>query len=429
MALKVYQPTRALQILEAARFGVMLLISAFLSKIWGSGDSLLFYERFIFWQGAFSFFWVWASGRLLLTEAKREAGTLSYTFYLTLSGGLLSGALVAVVLCPITSFGQTIPYAFAAFLQLFSVHFEYYYFSQEKYKELLLTAFLTFGLQFFIIVGGAGIDAGLIVIGWSLVGLYLIRAILFIFFIQKNKLLLSFSKANARAYWSRFGPLAGVAILGGLGVYWTGWLVETFAASEFVAYRYGARELPFFTAFANAVSAASAARLTEENTFSDQLTHLRNETGRLILIFAPIAALLILFSDFIFETVYTRAFMKAADIFRVYVLLLVPRLFFPQPILLALSRQKFLFRVAVAELLLHCTLATIFVWYWGAIGAAYATLFAYIFEKIPQIYYLTTRENIKISYYVPIKRLILAAITIGICFVFVELKTILLDKK
>lgn len=352
-----------------------------MSRIWGKGDVLQLYETITFWQSGLSFFWIWGTNQLLITESSKEPYAFVNTFYVNVIGALF--ATIAIVFILSTVATEQVAIALWTFTTLASTLLEYGLYVKKRYISLIIVAVLSLGTNFILTIGGAYWQFSLEQIALALACVGLGRLVL-ISTLWKNEFThFPFRIAEILIYLKRMLPLSLAASIGGFALYWDGWLIQAIKPDTFLAFRYGARELPLALALANALSAATAHRFAQPDiNITHELKRLLNETQRLILILFPISAFLYLGAKTIFSFLYGNDFLLAASVFQIHLLLVLSRVLFPQALLLGVGKRIGLLKASVAELALHIVLSSIFIPFWGALGAACATFIAYLFQKI-----------------------------------------------
>ena len=195
-----------------------------------------------------------------------------------------------------------------------------------------------------------------------------------------------------------------------------------YSNADFAIYRYGARELFFVTLMANAFSNAMSAELSTHHNngnIAEGIASIKNRSTRLMHLLFPVTILLLLGSKYIFPLVFTAQFSASVPIFNIYLLLIISRLIFPQTVLLGIQKNKVLFRATAIEWVSNIILDAVFILFFmqfghGMEGVAFATVLAYLLEKIILAWYCG-KEGISFASYVPVKEWVLySGITIGV---------------
>lgn len=176
-------------------------------------------------------------------------------------------------------------------------------------------------------------------------------------------------------------PFTGAILASGSADYIDGFLVRHyFDNQDFSIYRYGARELPYVLILANALSTGLLPLLHQDK--ASGLLAIKKRSLLLMHLSFPAAIALMIFSNELIALFFTDQFLPAAAIFRVYLLIVIPRLFFPQTIIQALDGGKWIFISASIELLLNFCFSILLLHYLGLAGIALGTLLAFLFDKL-----------------------------------------------
>ncbi|MCB0686871.1 MAG: polysaccharide biosynthesis C-terminal domain-containing protein [Saprospiraceae bacterium] len=211
-------------------------------------------------------------------------------------------------------------------------------------------------------------------------------------------------------------PLSLYSGLGLLAQIFDAWLVNYHFKdlSVFAIFRYGAKEIPGAVALASAFSASMVALFVMDERGG--LKRLKEGSLKFMHIFFPLSIVLVLFSDNLFSWMYNDDFRRSADVFNVYVLLMLSRWVFPQVVLMGLGKHKDIFWVSVIELFCNILLSLILVNYWGIAGVAVGTLIAFWLEKLIMVYLLQIRYNINVNDYIPSRYFLLYSISLVCAF-------------
>ena len=105
---------------------------------------------------------------------------------------------------------------------------------------------------------------------------------------------------------------------------------------QFMIFSYGAKELPVILLMAGALSTVSSGQIAKSlknGADAGALTKLKNESIKLMHLFFIPSMLLFFFSDEIFGFVFNKTFGESGPVFNIYLLLVIPRLLFPQAVL------------------------------------------------------------------------------------------------
>ena len=142
------------------------------------------------------------------------------------------------------------------------------------------------------------------------------------------------------------------------------------------------------TGLSNAFVPKIAASLKLQATSSElaaynlQLAAFKNKTTQLFHILFPMTIVLMLLSKQLFPIVFNPAFARSADIFTIFLLLLISRALFPQTILLALKQTKILLFISIIETISIVLLSYLGIYWLNTEGVAWALVFGFLLEKI-----------------------------------------------
>jgi len=438
-----FGPATALQLVQLARFGVQLMAGVALARWVGNGPLLAGYESLLLAANLFSFVWFSALPNWLLpsfggASAAIRPQVIRAALRTSHLAGLLSGALAALYLAWGTDLDAQTLLACGAFVT-FSVAAlpgDFALFLGRRYRAMWLYGSTTALLQGLAAVvpaymGGDFADTALALMAAAVVR-YLTGTVMLQGYVRQLLAEVdgtgrpaSAQAETLKALTLKLWPLLGVALFAGLAEPLDAALIRAFFdEADFVLFRYGARELPIATILAAGFSAAWSARIAEaqkEGKLGQALYRLRRTTIPLMDMLFLLALVLMYGAPYLFEAVYGPDFAGSATVFQGYLLLTCSRLLFPQAIVLGLQRGGLMFRVALAELLLHVGLSVAFLPVFGPMGVVYATVTAYAFEKVLLIYQLH-RMGLGPQYYVPLGRWVLYSAALVLAYVAEQMR-------
>jgi hypothetical protein len=260
----------------------------------------------------------------------------------------------------------------------------------------------------------------------SFYGLLLVAAIRFIWLIvvliQNNSLTINYLQLKRFIKFSL--PLMAYALLNGFTMTFIFWIVGRHLAGDtgaFAVFRFGAREFPLVAALTTGLSNAFVPILSEKCQISgfkfpkipvkSEIEHqkaqntegsfseLKNETTRLWHILFPSSIGLMLTSKYLFPIIFNPAFAKSADIFNIFLLLLLSRALFPQTILLALKQSKTLLLISIIETIFIVIFSFLGIFWFYTEGSTWALVLGFLLEKIIIIAVLKFRYSIDFQDY------------------------------
>lgn len=418
----------ALQIFQILRFSTTLLIGILLIKVFGlSTAEISLYEILLFLGNFVSFFWISAGQKGLLSlfpsYPPKQQAKLLFNIFLVL---FLLGLLAALGLY----FGQVylIPsltqYQQLAHIPLLCIYLvfiapsyltEYIYLLKKEESAIIRYGFIVHGLQLAAVfipislgLGIGGLFTGLVL--WSLfkfvwLGSLLIKYATFSFnwLLQKHFLLLLL-------------PLGLHTLLGGGMEYIDGFIVTSHFEDEkvFALFRYGARELPLVSILVAALVATLIPLAVEKEQVA--IGRIKKEIKKLSLWLYPITILLMVVSPYLYPLVYNEDFALSAKVFNIYLLVISSRVLLPQVLIYSRKHNYILVISAVVELLVNLSLSLYWVGDYGLEGIAFATVIAYLVNKILLISYNHYQFGIPITDYLDLKSYIIFNILLFVIF-------------
>jgi O-antigen/teichoic acid export membrane protein len=129
---------------------------------------------------------------------------------------------------------------------------------------------------------------------------------------------------------------------------------------------------------------------------------------------------MMIFARWLFPRVFTPEYIRSADIFLIYLLLIIPRLIFPQTIIIGRKRTRITLIAAILELSINIPLSLYLIQDYGTVGVALATLIVYVIEKLFLIGYVWIKMKIKPSEYIPLRIYTVYSALIILLFVLID---------
>ena len=117
----------------------------------------------------------------------------------------------------------------------------------------------------------------------------------------------------------------------------------------------------------------------------------------------PLSIVLILVSPFIYTYVYSNEFIASAQLFNIYLLILITRILLPQVVMYAKQRNGALLGMTFVELIINVSLSIWWSQSIGLAGIAYATVFANIAHSLMMIIYNKVNLEVSPTSYIPFK--------------------------
>ncbi len=421
----------ALQFFQIARYGALMLIGILLAKSGIGKTAIGHYETFLLISGAFTLFWVNGFLKVMMpvytekNEVQRPV-IIFNIFLLLLFFSILAAVLMLFINQPFSVIllkGNQVPMpVILAFYIIFnspSLLTEYIYLVKKLPKHIIVYALVVFSVQIIAVALPALLGHGLNVILPSLLGVSMLRFIwLLVVLYQHSERKVQFSFMSE---FLRYGsPLVLATLLSSSARYIDGFIITShFSPDEFAVFQYGARELPLAMLLSNSLSMAMLPSLAREKIDSP-LAEFRSEVYRLFWILFPVSILLMFTSHWFYPLVFSAEFAPAATIFNIYLLLVISRILFPQTILTAKKMNRSIVRASFFEITLNVGLSLILVQIIGLEGVAYATVLAYLCEKVYLAIVCKRKLKISIMQYLPFRLYIVASVLLIVSFIIVE---------
>jgi O-antigen/teichoic acid export membrane protein len=422
-----------LQFFQLFRFGILLLISIIFSKSSLSQGEIGIYETFLLIAGGVSFFWIsgliqslmplFKSNRSLAEDGENSPvlfnSALLMLFMSTLAGVVvwLADDFLADILSLHTS---SVPYLkiLVAYIILSGPNnlIEYIFLLKNQSKKIIIYAIVSLSLQLIFVTTPVllGYDLGYGLYG--LVAVNMLKFLLLMVLIRRYSRI-SFSPAYLREHILLAAPLVFSVLLSGSANYFDGFLVSYhFDEAKFAVFRYGARELPFVVLVANAFSNAMIPEFTLDAGREMAMEKLKQRSAKLMLILYPLTIVFLLTSRWLYPLVFNPSFIESATVFNVYLLLIFSRLLFPQTILVGWKKTRAIMVSSMVEVIINISLSIWLIQVMGIVGVAWATVIAYMAQKLVLMAYLWIRKNISPLAYVPVKSWIAWSILLVIAY-------------
>ena len=436
---KLLNNVSGLQLYQLMRFSTFLFISIIFTKIGLSRHDIGLFEVFMFIVSMMSFFWV--NG---LIQSFLPLYHSNYTYNVSGEHGEekspeIFNAFLLLTFFSVLAFifGLLIKYHFSIFhirgnvpfINLLLVYLlinnpsiliEYIYLLKNKPDMILRYGMLTYAFQLGIVTVPVIMGNPII---WAIYGLLVVSVIRFIWLVimlvKYTQIKISFP--FLREHIKLGAPLILSSLLSGSAQYIDGVIVTSkFDAATFAIFRYGAKELPLTLMLANGLSNAMLPEFGKKFKFRKNLAILRHKSMRLMNVLFPLSIVIMLFSRWLYPRLFNPYFIRSADIFMIYLLLIIPRLLFPQTILIGLKKTRVVMTASVIEIVFNVLLSLYLVQFYGTVGIALATVIVFILEKAILMSYLYFSMGISPATYTPIKSYLAYSVLIVIVFILID---------
>ncbi|MES2690276.1 MAG: hypothetical protein V4658_07720 [Bacteroidota bacterium] len=387
----------SLQIFQFLRFGTFFLISILLAKV-----AMLYqheyglrlisqYENLMLATSSLTFFWVAGITNTLIPyfnngdeQVKRKV--LFNTFILLLVFSLVAGIVVAIM-----GFfhdrDKTLFQMFGLVVILNTPTYitDYIFYLKGKFKSLIIWGIVTFGAHILLLCLPLYFKQSLTLGINLLLVLSLVKFNYTIILLMKYSSI-SINKEMIMDFMRKVLPIMFSVLLAGSMDYINSYIVEfKFTDEEFAMFRYGAKELPIFLILANSLSSVYSgeiAKYNQEGRLDAGLKRLRKSSQKLMRWLFPSTIALMFLSPYLFKYAYNEELMAGYKIFNIYLLLIISRMIYPQTVIMGIMKNKIFYLISSNYLVINCLLSFWFIYLIGLEGIAYATVVAYLIEKI-----------------------------------------------
>jgi O-antigen/teichoic acid export membrane protein len=430
-----------MQLFQLIKFTVFLIISIVLTKSHLSRAEIGSWEMFLFISGLITFFWVTGIIQSLLplyhrNRTYRKMGDngegkspeIFNTFLLLCFFSLLFFAAGQAIKnnFSVFNFRGNVPYLNLLLLYiLFSSPvclIEYIYLLNNRSHRILQYGIYTFSLQLILVLTPVILGKDLI---WSIYGLLAITAIRWVWLIillrRYTEMKISTKFMKEHLYLGL--PLILTTLISGSAQYTDGIIVSAVYRDPawFAWFRYGAKEFPLVLMLANGLSNAMLPEFSTRSQMKDSLAKIRAKSKNLMHICFPATMVIMLFARWLYPRMFTPEFQKSADVFLIYSLLVIPRLIFPQTVIVGRKKTQVTLIAALLEIAVNIPLSLFLIkWGYNIVGVAFATFIVYLIGKIFLAGYLWVKMKIRPSEYIPVKIYLIYSFLLGLLFILID---------
>jgi len=299
---------------------------------------------------------------------------------------------------------------------------EYIYLLNNRSYRIFQYGMYTFLAQLFLIITPLWFGKDII---WALYGLIVITLARWVWLIvllrRYTEMKVSVDFMKEHLYLGT--PLIITTLISGSAQYIDGFIVSTVFRDPamFAWFRYGAKEFPLVLMLANGLSSAMLAEFATREKMKESLEKIREKSKKLMHLLFPATALIMLIARWGYPIVFREEFHKSSSIFLVYSLMIIPRLIFPQTILIGRKKTQITLIAALLELAVNIPLSLLLIRLeYGLVGVAVASFAAYIVNNLFLVTYLWVKMNIKPAEYIPVKIFAIYSLMIGILYILID---------
>ncbi len=420
---------------------IFLVISIVFTKSYLTRAEIGSFELFMFMAGLVTFFWVTGIIQSLLPLYHRNKTYKRMGDNTTGKSPEIFNAFLLLCFFSILFFvfGHSIKNNFSVFQVSGNVPFinllllyillsspvcliEYIYLLNNRAYRIFQYGLYTFGAQLILIITPILFGKDII---WSVYGLLVITGIRWIWLIillrRYSEIRVSFEFMKEHLYLA--APLILTTLISGSAQYTDGVIIYAFFhdPGRFAWFRYGAKEFPLVLMLANGLSNAMLPEFSTRSRMKESLAKIKIKSEKLMHLLFPITMVIMLFARWFYPRLFNPDFQKSADVFLVYSLLIIPRLVFPQTIIVGRKKTNITLISALIELGLNIPLSLLMIkWGYNIQGVVLATVIVYIIGKMFLIGYAWIKMKIKPGEYIPLKVYSIYCVLTIVLFVLID---------
>lgn len=439
--LKLIDNISGLQLFQLMKPVVFLIISIVFTKSHLTRAEIGQWEMFMFIAGLMSFFWVTGIIQSLLplyhrNRTYRKMGDNGTTKSPEIFNAFLLLCFFSLLFFTlghslknnfsVFHFSGNVPYINLLLLYILLSSpvclIEYIYLLNNRSYRIFQYGLYTFAAQLTFIIAPLLFGKDII---WSIYGLLAITGIRWVWLIvllrRYTEMKISVEFMKEHLYLGI--PLILTSLISGSPQYIDGVIVSAVYRDPaiFAWFRYGAKEFPLVLMLANGLSNAMLPEFSTRERMKESLAKIRVKSKQIMHILFPATMVMMLFARWIYPRIFNPEFQKSADIFLIYSLLIIPRLVFPQTVIVGRKKTHITLIAAVLILALNIPLSLLMIkWGYGIIGVALSTFIVYTIEKIFLAGYLWIKMNIKPSEYIPVRLYAFYSVLIAILFILID---------
>ncbi len=299
---------------------------------------------------------------------------------------------------------------------------EYIYLLNNRAYRIFQYGAYTFTAQLVFIITPLILEKDII---WSIYGLLAITVIRWVWLIvllrRYTEMRVSVEFMKEHLYLAT--PLILTTLISGSAQYTDGVIVSVVYRDpdQFALFRYGAKEFPLVLMLANGLSNAMLPEFSTRERMKESLAKIRVKSKRLMHILFPSAILMMIFARWIYPRMFNAEFHKSTDVFLIYSLLIIPRLVFPQTVIVGRKKTHITLFAAIIEIAINIPLSLLMIkWGYNLQGVALSTFIVYVISKVFLVGYLWFKMKIKPSEYIPLRLYAFYSALIAVVFILID---------
>jgi O-antigen/teichoic acid export membrane protein len=217
-------------------------------------------------------------------------------------------------------------------------------------------------------------------------------------------------------------PLIITTLISGSAQYIDGVIISAIYKDPayFVLFRYGAKEFPLVLMLANGLSIAMLSEFSTRERMKESLELIKVKSAKLMHLLFPVTIVTMLLAKWVFPFIFRAEFHRSAGIFLVYSLMIIPRLVFPQTILVGRKKTHITLIAAIIELSINIPLSLLLITEYKLVGVALASFLGYTANNLFMVIYVWVKMNIKPAEYIPLRIYAFYSVVISILFILID---------
>ena len=437
--LKVINNVSGLQLFQIMRPLTFLIVTIFFTKTLPIEDVGKF-EMFMFIAGVLTFFWVTGINHSLLTLYNRnktynETGRNDKRKSPEIFNAFVLLSLFSILLYV---FGQLLKNNFSVFHLSGDVQYinllllyillsspvcliEFIYLLNNRSYRIVQYGLYTYIPQLALIIIPVLIGKNFI---WSIYGLIAITLVRWIWLIilLRRYSEIKFSIDFIKEHLYLAAPLILTTLISGSAQYIDGTIISAYYKKEatFAVFRFGAKEFQLVVMLSTGLSTAMLSEFSTREKMKEALFIIKEKSARLMHLLFPASMVAMLLARWAYPILFSSEYSKSASIFVIYLLLVIPRLVFPQTIVIGRQRTKIVLITAAVTQLINIPLSLALIPKYNVVGVALSTFVVYVLEKIFLIFYVNNKMRIRPVEYIPLKVFTIYSVLISILFILID---------
>lgn len=443
--LKFMDNISGLQLFQLMKPVIFLIISIVFTKSHLTRAEIGSFEMFMFIAGFLTFFWVTGIIQSLLPLYHRNKTFRQFgNTRIRKSPEIFNAFLLLTFFSLVTfAFGHAIKGNFSVFrysgnvpyLNLLLLYIvlsspvcliEYIYLLNNRAYRIFQYGLYTYSAQLLMIIVPVLLGRDVI---WSIYGLLAVTGIRWIWLIillrRYSELKISPEFMKEHLYLA--APLILTTLISGSGQYTDGIIISAVYRDpgEFAWFRYGAKEFPLVLMLANGLSNAMLPEFSTRARMKEALARIRLKSEKLMHLLFPMTMFIMLFARWFYPRLFNPDFQRSADVFLVYSAMIIPRLVFPQTIIVGRKKTMITLIAALLELAVNIPLSLLMIeWGYGIVGVVLSTFISFTVGRAYLVGYVWIKMKIKPAEYIPLKTYALYTFLLTVLFILIDHRVI-----